>query len=202
MTGMKRWLAAILAGMVLFSCAAASAEEAGRDTVDIQESLVSREGEQARTLADHLLELTALMQREEVRNLLKIEDVSTITSEVISKILVWMWENRPVTMKILAEFGVSESDRRSVEKLWDSVHRLSAAFRNYEASEQGKQLKADADALMSDPAFKQSVYDLQVLLTSEDLGSIVDAMQEVSESGQANRTEGPLTKAALEQEVR
>jgi len=200
MTGIKRWLAAILAGMLLFSCAAASAEENGRDTVDIQESLVSREGEETRTLGDHILELAALMQKEEVRNLLKIEDVSTITSEVISKILAWMWNNRPVTMKILAEFGVRESDLRSVEKLWDSAERLSAAFRDHESSEHGKQLSADVDALMEDPDFIRSVNDLRMLLSSEDLAGIVGALQEAA-SGQADLTEGPLTKAALEQEV-
>ena len=199
MTGIKRWLAAVLAGLVLFSCAA-SAEETGRDTVDIQESLVSREGEQAESLGDHILLLASLMQKDEVRNLLKIEDVSTITSEVISKILVWMWENRPVTMKILAEFGVGEPDLRNVEKLWDSADRLSAAFRNHESTEHGKQLSDDVAALMEDPDFIRSVNDLRMLLSSEDLAGIVGALQEAA-SGQADLTEGPLTKAALEQEV-
>ena len=75
MTGIKRWLAAILAGMLLFSCAAASAEENGRDTVDIQESLVTREYTDA-TLEDHFLQLAQLVQKDEVRNLLKIEDAA------------------------------------------------------------------------------------------------------------------------------
>lgn len=134
MTGMKRRLAAVLAGMVLFSCAAAPAEDIGRDTVDIQESLVTREYTDA-TLEDHFLQLALLVQKDEVRNLLKIEDVSTIATEVVWKVLVWMWHNRPVTMKILVEFGVSEPDLRNVEKLWDSAERIIDALRKHGESD-------------------------------------------------------------------
>lgn len=200
MTGIKRRLAAVLAGMVLFSCTAASAEDIGRDTVDIQESLVTREYTDA-TLEDHFLQLALLVQKDEVRNLLKIEDVSTIATEVVWKVLVWMWHNRPVTVKILTEFGVSEPDLRNVEKLWDSAERIIDAIRKHGESDRGKQLSAKADALLSDEEFRKSMDSLQVLLTSEDVSSVLHALQEVAESDRTDWKKGPLTEAALEREI-
>ena len=200
MTGMKRRLAAVLAGMVLFSCAAAPAEDIGRDTVDIQESLVTREYTDA-TLEDHFLQLAQLVQKDEVRNLLKIEDVSTIATEVVWKVLVWMWHNRPVTVKILAEFGVSEPDLRNVEMLWDSAERIIDALRKHGESDRGKRLSAAADALFSDEEFRKSMNSLQMLLTSEDVSSILQALQEVAESDRTDWQKGPLTEAALEREM-
>lgn len=201
MTGMKRRLAALLACMVLFSCAAAPAEDIGLHTVDIQESLVSREGQEDRTLEEHLLQILELLQRKEVRNLLKIEDVSLIASEVIWNVLVWMWDNRPVTMKILAELGIGETDLRNVDKLWDSAERLSSALEEHSKSEQGQRLEAEIHALAADEEFRKSLNSLADLMTSEDLGNLLASLQEAAESGSTALSDGPLTAAALEREL-
>ena len=119
---MKRWLAALLAVALLFSGGTVLAENANsRDIVDIQESMSSREGETVGTLAENILFLMEALQKEEIRSLLKMEDVQDILSEVVYRVLAWLVENRPVTMKILAELGVVESDLRCIEKLWDSM---------------------------------------------------------------------------------
>lgn len=201
MTGIKRRLAVMLAGMVLFSCVTAPAENTGRDTVGIQESVVTREGETAGTLKEHFLLLAQLAEKEEVRNLMRMEDVSTIANEVVWKVLVWMARNRPVTMKILAELGLAESELRNVGKLWDSAERVYAAFQEYSGTEQGKRIITDLDALLNDEVFTKSLKSLQALLTSEDLGNILTALKEVTESDRTGWTEGPLTKEALDRNV-
>lgn len=201
MTGIKRRLAVMLAGIVLFSCVTAPAENTGRDTVGIQESVVTREGETAGTLKEHFLLLAQLAEKEEVRNLMRMEDVSTIANEVVWKVLVWMARNRPVTMKILAELGLAESELRNVGKLWDSAERVYAAFEEYSGTEQGKRIITDLDALLNDEVFTKSLKSLQALLTSEDLGNILTALKEVTESDRTGWTEGTLTKEALDRNV-
>ena len=201
MTGIKRRLAVMLAGMVLFSCVTAPAENTGRDTVGIQESVVTREGETAGTLKEHFLLLAQLAEKEEVRNLMRMEDVSIIANEVVWKVLVWMARNRPVTMKILAELGLAESELRNVGKLWDSAERVYAAFEEYSGTEQGKRMITDLDALLNDEVFTKSLKSLQALLTSEDLGNILTALKEVTESDRTGWTEGTLTKEALDRNV-
>ena len=201
MTGIKRRLAVMLAGMVLFSCVTAPAENTGRDTVGIQESVVTREGETAGTLKEHFLLLAQLAEKEEVRNLMRMEDVSIIANEVVWKVLVWMARNRPVTMKILAELGLAESELRNVGKLWDSAERVYAAFEEYSGTEQGKRMITDLDALLNDEVFTKSLKSLQALLTSEDLGNILTALKEVAESDRTGWTEGTLTKEALDRNV-
>ena len=212
MAGIKRWLAALLAGIVLISGAAASAESTGRGTVDIQESVVSREGESAGTLKDHLLLLGDLLQTEEVRNLLKIEDVKTITSEVIAKVAAWMINHRPVTMKIFTEFGFGEADVRCIGTLWDSADRIAAAVREYEASEEGKRLAADRGALFRDPDFREMLESFLPLLTREnldrilaDLRKVVDSWDSPSEGDPPARDarpgDGPLAKEAMDRQV-
>lgn len=211
MTGMKRWLAAVLAGIVLFS-GAASAENPGRGTVDIQESVVSREGKTEGTLEDHIRLLGELLRTEEVRNLLKIEDVKTITSEVIANVLLWMVDHRPVTMKIFMEFGLGEADVRCIGKIWDSVDRMTAAIREFEASEEGKQLAADRDAFLSDPAFRKTMDNFLPLLTKESVDGVLGAVRDAAESWEfpsegdppvreARPGDGPLAKEAMDRQV-
>ena len=64
MAGMKRWLSGFLAGLLLFSWTAALGEGSRRDTVEIQESLVSREDDSEETLEDHIRILLKLVQEE------------------------------------------------------------------------------------------------------------------------------------------
>ena len=160
-------MAAVLSVMCLLPAAAENPSR--RTDADIQESVVTREGEDNGTLAENLEQLALLMTREDVRSLMKIEDVGVITNEVIFRVLSWMLENREVTMKILAELGASEADLRSIEKIWDSGLRIKEAIREFEDSEAGRQIAADAAALRDDPAFMETLYAFADLATEENI---------------------------------
>ena len=202
MAGMKRWLAGFLAGLLLFTWTAALGEGSRRDTVEIQESLVSREDDSEETLEDHILILLKLVQEEEVRNLLQIEDVKTIMTEIVVKVLVWMIQNRPVTMKILTEFGVGETDLRCIEKIWDSADRIQAAADQYLLSEEGNSLAAEYNALANDPDFTEALKRLLNLLSSEDVRSLVNTLAAPEGSGTETMPgEGVLTQEALNQHL-
>lgn len=202
MTGFKRWLAGLLAGLVLFSWSAAPAEGSGRDTVGIQESLVSREDTPSLTLEEHLQLILDLLQKEEVQHLLKIEDVSKITTEVVWKVLAWMISHRPVTMEILREFGLAEADRACVGKIWDSADRVAGAVREYEKSEEGIELQAAAHALLNDPDFRDSLEDFLAMISSEDFREILDSFRNAAASGPEEVPgNGPLTQAAMDKHL-
>ena len=199
MTGIKRLLAGFLAGLILFSCAAASGEDGIRDTVEIQESLVSREDDTDATLEDHLLLMWNLMQEKEVRNLLQIEDVQVITSEVLAKVLIWMIRNRPVTMKILTEFGVAEEDRRCIGTIWDSAERIQAAINQYLETEDGKSLADEFTVLKDDPEFREALEQFMAMLSSDEVRSLIASLTEPETSGtKAAHGAGPLEQIALD----
>ena len=201
---MKRWLAALLAVALLFSGGTVLAENANsRDIVDIQESMSSREGETVGTLAENILFLMEALQKEEIRSLLKMEDVQDILSEVVYRVLAWLVENRPVTMKILAELGVVESDLRCIEKLWDSADRISAATEAYMETEDGKQLSAEIKAVQQDQELRETLVRFAELLSSEDLlsmlSTISDAVDQVADAERASA--GSLTEIALSRQL-
>ncbi len=198
MTRIKRWFAVLTAGLFLFSWAAAPAEDVGRNTVEIQESLVSRENDTSATLQDHLKLVQELLQTEEVRNLLKFDDVKTIATEVLARVLIWMIQNRPVTMKILTELGIGETDLRCIGKIWDSADRVTAAFNEYGSTDDGQQLIAEFEALKDDPEFLQSLDNFEAMITSRDVASILEAIEaDVSSFSKENPEETPLTQEAL-----
>ncbi len=204
MIRIKQWTAGLLSVILLFSFGTAAwTEETGQDTVDIQESLVSREGETSdKTLPEYLKMFTELSQNEEVRSLLQIREVTAVASEVIWKVLVWMVDNRPVTMKILAELGLEEADLRCVEKLWDSGERIADAVSAYAQTEEGKKLVRDYEALIRDQEFRKSLDDLSTLLSSDDLGEIIDAIQETVEEGaKTGHEDGAITQEALNRQL-
>lgn len=187
MTGFKRWLAALLAGILVLSGGAVFSEGTGstaRDTADIQKSLVSRESSE-QTLEQHFLQLMELLQREEVQHLLTIEDFSTITTEVVAKVAVWLIENRPVTMKILEALGICAEDRHCVEKIWDSAERIDAAGQAYIQSEDGMKLRDEAKALTEDPDFQETMKEIADILSSEEMGNLVTGfLDSALESGE------------------
>lgn len=121
MMGMKRCLAGLLAGVMLFPGIAAVAEETD-STVKIQESLVSREETEDTSLRERLFQIAELMNTEEVRALLNIDDVKSILNDVVFKVLRWMIDHRPVAMKIFTELGIGEKDRQCIEKLLSLIH--------------------------------------------------------------------------------
>ena len=201
MKRIRRCLAGLLAGIMLFPGTSAVAE--GTDeTVKIQESLVSREEKEETSLRDHLLQIAELMNREEVRNLLSIDDVKSIVNDVLVKVLHWMIDNRPVTMKIFTELGIGEKDRECIAKLWDSAERIEKASQAYQTSEEGKQLHEEFAALMEDPDILDSLGFLQTLFSRENVDLVMQAVRNSINSGVDNSYgNGPLTREAREKEL-
>lgn len=204
---LRRAAAALLA--LLLSAApalSALAEDSRRPTdADLQQTVVSREGEEKKTLAEILLSLAETMQREEFQNLLRIDDVAVITNEVTVKILIWLYENRPVTMKILAELGAGEDDIRCVEKIWDSGERIGAAVKEYMDSEEGKELTAAEDALAADESFTQAFLRVLEDISSDDLRDLMEVSAHVLEAQDPAAVNpgdpGSLTRAALDRAI-
>jgi len=202
---MKRWLACLLAAVLLFAACAGAAEEEKEETkVEIQESMATREGEETTgTLAENLLYLREMLENEDVQSLFRIQDVKDLASEVIWKTGVWLYQNRPVTMKILAELGVGEQDLRCIDKLWDSAERVSDGARAYNESEDGQKLQAELTALKEDPEIQKAVEDFIELSTSDDIFGIVEKIRDVvQEAVKAERMpEGEMTKEAVERQL-
>jgi len=201
---MKRWLAGLLSVMILFSGGLSLAENAEpKENADIQETVVSVEGENLGTLSENIRFLKDLAQTEEVLDLLKIEDVKNVTSEIIWRVLVWLFQNRPVTMKILAELGVKESDLRCIEKIWDSADRIGIALEKHSQTEDGRQLQAEAAAVKNDPELQESWDNFQELATSEDLVTVLNELNAAAKTEFAERksSDGVLTQEALNRQV-
>ena len=201
---MKRWLAGLLSVMILFSGGLGLAENTEtKENADIQETVVSVEGESLGTLSENLRFLIELAQNEEFQSLLGIEDVKNVTSEIIWRVLVWLFRNRPVTMKILAEFGVKESDLHCIEKIWDSAGRIGKALEKHSQTEDGRRLQAEAEAVKNDPDLQESWVNFQELATSEDLITVLNALNEVAKTEIAEKesADGALTQEALNRQM-
>ena len=184
--------ALLLAAVLSFGCLLpAAAENPDRRTdADIQESVVTREGEETGTLVENLEQLVLLLTRKDVRSLMKIEDVGVITNEVIFRVVEWMLQNREVTMKILVELGATEADLRSIEKIWDSGLRIKEAFREFEDSETGQRIAADAEALENDPAFMETLKAFANLATEENIEDILEILSTVMNPEPLPKAEG------------
>ena len=125
---MKKWIAGMLAILLRQSGTLAAAQESqGLTDAEIQESMKTREEEKPQTLSSSFRLVAQLLQNEDVRGLLQIQDVKDLMNEGAFKILLWMLQNRSVTMKILKELGVGKEDRKCIGKIWDSAERIWAA---------------------------------------------------------------------------
>ena len=201
---MKRILAGWLAVMLLFAAGITLAENPGEeDTVNIEESLVSGEGMDPGSMEQNLRMIQGLLKNEDIREILKNPEVKSVLSDVIVKILVWMVQNREVTMKILTEMGVSEPDRKSVEKIWDSLERINASNQEYLETDDGKQLAAEYTAVKSDPDIIEAVKDFRMLSSSEDLEHLLKALGEAVAADKSNdeMENGRLTQAVMNREI-
>ena len=200
---MRKWLAGCLALIFLISGIPVFAENTGKDTVSIQESMVSVEGESVGSLAENFRFLADLLKDEEIRSLLKMEDVSTIFTEVVWKVLVWMYENRPVTMKILTELGVDERNQRCIAVIWDSADRIAHEVDVFKASEEGRQLQEEGNALLADPDLQKTLIGILNLAKSEDLSNLLKAVWKAAESAgtEATDSDGVLTAEAMKRKL-
>ena len=201
---MKRILAGWLAVMLLFAAGITLAENSGEEnTVSIEESLVSGEGMDPGSTEQNVRMIQGLLKNEDIREILKNPEVKSVLSDVIGKILVWMVRNREVTMKILTEMGVSETDRKSVEKIWDSLERINASNQEYLETDDGKQLAAEYAAVKSDPDIIEAVKDFRMLSSSEDLEHLLKALGEAVAADKSNdeMENGRLTQAVMSREI-
>lgn len=181
---LRAWTALLLA-VVLSAGVFLSAWAESKTDAELQESLVTREGESRGTLTENLEQLFFMLQSEDVLSLLRIEDVNEITNEILVRILIWLIENRPVTMKILAELGADEEDQYCIGKIWDSADRIVEAAKTFLDSEDGRRLRIEAEQLENDPAFLDALYSLKDLLSEENLSdtlSFLSALLDTSES--------------------
>jgi len=204
---MKRWLAGMLVVILLFSGGLASlAEESpgsGKSKADIEESMVTREGEELGSLADNIRFFLEYAAREDIRSLFDLDDVKDIFSEVFIKVGLWLLQNRPVALKILKEFGIPEMEVTLVSELWDSADRITVAQRNFSETEAGSRLVQDVENLMQDNDFKDSVKNFGNLLNSDDFGNFLSALQKLVQEGksEAKQHEGPLTAEAFRRQL-
>jgi len=174
---MKRWIAGILAAALLLACFPAAAQNTvGMSDAEIQESMKSREGETESSLGDTIVLIIKLIQDKEIQDLFQIQDVKDLVNEGAVKVLVWMIQNRPITIKILAEFGMSEEDIRCVEIVWDSADRIAAKWDEYVQTEDGKQLLAELVAVQNDTELGAALITFMNMISSADFLSIVETI--------------------------
>ena len=201
---MKRLLAGWLAVMLLFAAGSTLAENPGEEeTVNIEESLVSGEGLDPGSMSQTIRMLQGLLKDEDVRAILKNKEANSVISEVIARIAAWMIQNKEVTMKILTELGINETDRNSIEKIWNSLDRINESYKEYLETEDGKQLAAEYAAVKSDPDVIEAAKDFKALSTSEDLEQLLKALDEAVDADKSNdeMENGQLTQAVLDREV-
>ena len=187
-TDLRPILSLLLAVILLWapvSCLAGEAEEpAERDTsseaVKIQESMVTDEtGEKKTALQENLSLIISLLNSEEFRELIKLEDARLLLRDVGVETGLWLWENRPVTMQILAELGLGENELGLVGRIWDSAEIIVLCVQNYlENTEDGQRLKKEYEAVSQEGVFRQSVLDFFNLATSQDLQALLQLITE------------------------
>ncbi len=200
---MKRWIAVILAAILLLTGSIAAADGTG-GAIDgeTQETTEPQERINVGTLINDLHFLVELAQSEDVRNLFQLQDVKDLMHEGVYYVLVWLAENRPVTMKILVELGVGGSELHCIETVWDSVERIQSAWRSLAETEDGKQLLAELDAVRNDPEIQESTVRFWALVSSDEVARILDLLwNTVIEEEISELAEGALTREALERRI-
>lgn len=199
----KRWGAVLLAVILLLGCALAGAEERTQTNAEIVEQLESREktgsGEAGGAL-EMLKTLGEILISEDFRSLLEYEDVKEVFNEIILETTLWLYENRPVTIKILRELGISEKETVIVEKLWDSLDRIINSMEVYLETEDGKALQSSYTALTESNAFQRVWEDFVKLVKKEDLQDLLKTLNGALE-GQLEETRAFIDATIVEGET-
>ena len=128
------------------------------------------------SLQEYVHLVTVLLESEDFRHLMEVEDFQYFLNDVLLDTLEWLWQNRPVAMKILDELDLSEEDRRLVTDIWDSAERIEANLKEYAATPDGAKLMEDLLTLMDSEHLYQSLSDLGDLLSSDDLEKVLLAL--------------------------
>lgn len=177
---MKRACAFLLA-MILFTVGtgifSSGAEYiGGNELVEIQQSLVSSENTESGGLGSNLIQLLVMVQNDDVRSLLTIQDFTDVMNEIVLRVLVWLYENRPVTMEIFAELGAESRDIRCIEKIWDSLERIVRARDEYNKTDEGTKLIQEVQDLAQDQEFNDNLMKLIDLGSFENVSKFFEDM--------------------------
>ena len=174
-----RMLAMLLAFTLALPWAAMIAEETetGEWTADIEESLQTMAYDETVTRLERDADaLVALMQSEDFKSIFGMEEVYTLTNDVLVEVLKWLIENRDVTMKILDALDVGENEKLLISVIWDSGERISEMQQEYPKTEEGSRVQEAIRAFFASEAYQQSVVDLLTLGKSEDFQYLVTAL--------------------------
>lgn len=192
---MRKGLALLTAVILAFTCLAAGAESQEDKTLEayeIEEKLVSGEGKAFDgTLAGTLDLVSKFITDPEYMHILRIKDVQDIMNEVVLRGLVWLWQNRPVTMKVLKELGVKKEERSLISTIWDSAERLEAAEKDYILTEDGQQLKAEFEELKKHPACDGIVKGFFNVISAQNVRELLDALHR--DEGDTQEAYEPVT---------
>ena len=173
---MKKWVAGMLAVLLLLSGTLAAAQESeGLTDAEIQEAMITRE-EESETLSSSIRLMAELLQNEDVRSLLQIQDVKDLMNEGAFKVLIWMLQNRSVTMKILKELGVGKKDRDCIGKIWDSAERIRDTKKTWLKTEKGRELLTNLEILKNDPEVAEAANSFSEMINSDDAAAVIKAM--------------------------
>ena len=193
---MKKWIAGMLAVLLLLSGALAAAQESeGLTDAEIQESMKTREEEEPQTLSSGIGLVAELLQNEDVRGLLQIQDVKDLMNEGVVRILIWMLQNRSVTMKILKELGIGKEDRNCIGKIWDSAERIRDAKKSWLETEKGRELLVNLEILKNDPEISELLGSFSEMFTSEE---IVTILKELGSAAQKAAAQEPPDDTAAQ----
>lgn len=149
-------------------------------------------------MSENLKIVSALLNSEDFRHLLEIDDVKFLISDILAESVIWMLQNRPVTMKILAELGAAENDLKVINRLWDSETVIEHSVVDYLDEPDGQLLQEQANQLFGSSDFLQTVKDFTSLATSEDLQNLIQAFvdydpeaESETETAEAAEAEAP-----------
>ena len=178
---MRKWIAGTLAALLLLTGGPAAAWEDTR--------------EENSGTAELLRTAVKLLQDEDVRNLLRLQDVKALLGEGVFRTLAWMLRNRPVTMQILEELGAGEEELRCVGKIWDSAERIEGTVQAWLDRVENRQLKADLEAMKADPEFPELLNRIARALRPEgDPEQIPDRIIGILESTAQEGPDDPLQR--------
>ena len=190
---MKRLIALLTALLVLCSGLSVFAESGERaekdavyDTVEIEERMVTDDSRMsAGTLAENIRLFLDLLESEDVRSLLKIDDVKDVLGEIVARTIIWLWQNRPVTMKILAELGVPEEEREAISVIWDSAERMEKQELAYLKTDEGKAFLRDLEELRKLPAFNRLLQEYTAMVKARDVNDFFSILRRVGDKNLA-----------------
>lgn len=199
---MKQLCAFLSAVVLAFSCLSAGAESAGmpeNQVPETAETAVSPENGSAGhgAITDVILTFVALIKSEDFQALVKYDDVRLVLSDIVWEALLWLWQNRPVTMKILTELGVPPAEQEIISRIWDTAEQIVAQETAYTQTEDGKQLIQEFRELSAHPSWETLRQGFISMVQPSEIQALLDSLSGTSPSGQSADGEQDVTAASL-----